>query len=90
LTTTNYWAGANWSRFCDPAIDRLIHRALNFQSNDPERADAAWAAVDRAVAAAAPIVPYANEISESLVSRRIGNYQYSPQWGPLLDQLWVR
>jgi ABC-type transport system substrate-binding protein/DNA-binding SARP family transcriptional activator len=90
LTTTNYWAGANWSRFCDPAIDRLIHRALNFQSNDPERADAAWAAVDRAVAAAAPIVPYANEISETLVSRRIGNYQYSPQWGPLLDQLWVR
>ena len=90
LTTTNYWAGANFSRFCDLAIDRLIHRALNLQSSDPERANAAWATVDRAVVAAAPIVPYADEISETLVSRRVGNYQYSPQWGPLVDQLWVR
>jgi hypothetical protein len=24
------------------------------------------------------------------VSRRVGNYQYNPQLGVLLDQLWVR
>ena len=23
------------------------------------------------------------------VSRRVGNYQYNPQWGALLDQMWV-
>jgi hypothetical protein len=23
------------------------------------------------------------------VSTRVGNYQYNPQWGGLLDQLWV-
>jgi hypothetical protein len=31
-----------------------------------------------------------NELQTTLVSRRVGNYQYNPQWGPLLDQLWVR
>jgi hypothetical protein len=25
-----------------------------------------------------------------LVARRVGNYQFSPIWGPLYDQLWVR
>jgi len=25
-----------------------------------------------------------------VVSRRVGNHQYSPQWGILLDQLWAR
>ena len=25
-----------------------------------------------------------------VVSSRVGNYQYNPQWGTLLDQLWVR
>jgi peptide/nickel transport system substrate-binding protein len=90
LTTTNYFAGNNFSRFCDPNVDRLIKRALRLQTTDPQRADAAWATVDRAVAGAAPIVPYADEISQTLVSRRVGNYQYSPQWGPLLEQLWVR
>jgi hypothetical protein len=24
-----------------------------------------------------------------LVSRRVGNYEFSPQWGTLVDQLWV-
>jgi hypothetical protein len=23
------------------------------------------------------------------LSRRLGDYEYSPQWGVLLDQLWV-
>jgi YVTN family beta-propeller protein len=89
LQTQNYWAGNNFSNFCAPAVDRLITRGLDLQTVDPSRADAAWARADRAVAAAAPIVPYANEISETLVSRRVGNYHYSPQWGPLLEQLWV-
>ena len=38
----------------------------------------------------APWVFMQNELQTTLVSRRVGNYQYNPQWGPLLDQLWVR
>jgi hypothetical protein len=26
----------------------------------------------------------------TLVSERVGNYQYHPLWGTLIDQLWVR
>jgi peptide/nickel transport system substrate-binding protein len=33
---------------------------------------------------------YANGRQIDFVSRRVGNYQYNPQWGALLDQLWVR
>ena len=31
-----------------------------------------------------------NERHVTLVSRRVRTYQYNPQWGVLLDQLWVR
>ena len=29
-----------------------------------------------------------NEVD--LISHRVGNYQYNPVWGALLDQLWIR
>jgi hypothetical protein len=40
--------------------------------------------------AVSPWVFLMNIISLEFVSARVGNYQYSPQWGILLDQLWVR
>jgi hypothetical protein len=36
------------------------------------------------------MVPTYNRQNVDLVSERVGNYQYHPQWGPLLDQLWVK
>jgi hypothetical protein len=39
---------------------------------------------------AAPAVPFANLRAVTLVSERVGNYQYHPLWGTLIDQLWVR
>ena len=41
--------------------------------------------VDRAAT-----VPFANDLELTLLSQRVGNYQFNPQWGVLLDQLWVR
>jgi hypothetical protein len=35
-------------------------------------------------------VPLFTPWSGDLVSQRVGNYQYNPGWGILLDQLWVR
>jgi hypothetical protein len=36
-------------------------------------------------------VPLTNPAAVAFVSRRVGDYQYSPQWGSVLyDQLWVR
>ena len=34
--------------------------------------------------------PVFNPGGIDLVSRRVKNYQHSPQWGLLVDQLWVR
>ena len=38
----------------------------------------------------APWVPVFTPSHASIVSKRVGNYQYNPEWGILLDQLWVR
>jgi hypothetical protein len=50
---------------------------------------AAWAAVDRALTAAA-WVPTVSLRGVELTSPRLGNYQYNPVWGFLADQAWVR
>jgi hypothetical protein len=31
-----------------------------------------------------------NLMTVVFVSKRVGNYQFHPQWGLLLDQLWVK
>jgi len=38
----------------------------------------------------APWVPLGTRYWVNLVSQRLGNYQSNPQWGPLVDQMWVR
>jgi peptide/nickel transport system substrate-binding protein len=76
--------------FCDPQIDAVIDRATQMQIDDPAAAGAPWAKVDRAIVDKAPYVWLVNSIAVEFVSERVGNYQYSQQWGTLLDQLWVR
>ena len=44
----------------------------------------------RAIVDQAPYVWLVNSIAVEFVSERVGNYQYSQQWGSLLDQMWVR
>jgi len=80
----------NVSEFCDPTTDRLVARAERLEPTDPQRAAATWAAVDRRVMSLAPVAPLYVQRYVDLVSRRAGNYEFSPQWGVLVDQLWVR
>ncbi len=80
----------NFAEFCDPAIDREMTRAGLLQTSDPEAASRLWAKVDRDVTDKAPWVAFANGVVVEVVSSRVGNYQYNPQFGSLLDQLWVR
>lgn len=37
----------------------------------------------------APVVPLVTPSITDFVSRRVGDYQYNPQLGVLIDQLWV-
>jgi peptide/nickel transport system substrate-binding protein len=78
------------SGFCDPRIDAMIDRATQMQLDDPAAAGQLWAEIDRAIVDQAPYVWLVNGIAVEFVSERVGNYQYSQQWGSLLDQMWVR
>jgi peptide/nickel transport system substrate-binding protein len=80
----------NFSQFCNRGIDGRIRRALALQTTDLYLADRLWARIDRAVVDQAPVAPLFTLQEVDIVSSRVGNYQYQPQWGALLDQLWVR
>jgi peptide/nickel transport system substrate-binding protein len=79
----------NYAGFCDQRIDREIDRATTHQINDPLAGAALWSRLDRDVMHQAPWLPYGNRREVDFVSRGVGNYEYNPQWGALLDQMWL-
>ena len=78
------------SQFCDRRTDRLIAHALRTETTDQIRANALWTQAERRIVDQAAAVPLFNPNAIELVSPRVGGVQRSPQWGLLLDQLWVR
>jgi len=81
---------SNTSQFCNRGVDRQIKRAAAVESSEPQAAAHLWHRIDERVTDLAPWVPLFNQTTAQLVSKRVGNYQYNPQWGVLVDQLWVR
>jgi YVTN family beta-propeller protein len=81
---------SNYARFCDATIDRRIGRALRLQEHDPAAANEAWAALDHDLTDEAPWVALYTPYSGDFLSKRAGNYQKHPFFGPLFGQLWVR
>ncbi|MEP7378902.1 MAG: ABC transporter substrate-binding protein [Chloroflexota bacterium] len=79
----------NLTHSCDAELDALMGHARDLQVTDPAAANEVWAQVDRAVTDLALWAPLVNEGSD-LVSSRVGNYQFSPALGPLLDLMWVQ
>jgi peptide/nickel transport system substrate-binding protein len=80
----------NVSEFCSPAIDAQIAKALGDELTDPEGANQLWARIDRELADQAPWIPLMTPQNADFASTRVGNYQFHPEFGALLDQLWVR
>jgi peptide/nickel transport system substrate-binding protein len=79
------------SQFCDPGIDRQMRKAQAEQVSDPTASRALWQRVDREITDTAPWVPLIASKNVYFLSKRVGNYQYSPAaMGMLIDQLWVR
>ena len=61
------------------------------QVTDPYAARGLWERVDRQIVDEAPWVPLLNATTVDMLSKRVGDYQYSPNgYGLLIDQLWVR
>jgi peptide/nickel transport system substrate-binding protein len=75
---------------CDPVLDREMRRGTALQLRQPERAAALWTRVDHEVADRAYWVPMVSLRSPQLVSKRVRNYQYSPVWGFIASQVWLR
>jgi YVTN family beta-propeller protein len=90
LSCRSYYQDSNEAEFCDPHADQLASQAQAAQLTDPATARSLWAQVDRTVTDQAPWVPILNFGDTTFVSARTGNYQQSPIYGPLLDQMWVR
>jgi YVTN family beta-propeller protein len=80
----------NYAEYCDPRVDKLATEAQAEQLTDPATARTLWAQVDRAVTDQAPWVPVFNGSWTVFVSSRVGNSQVHANYGPLLDQMWVR
>lgn len=76
--------------FCDTHLDRQVDRANAQQATNPAAARKLWESIDRHTVDQAPWVPLANPKVVDVLSKRVGNYQYSLSGGLLIDQLWVR
>ena len=84
----NAEGGVNVSQFCSPRLDDLVSQAR--RTPDAAEAADAWARIDRVLADEAPAVPLFALREADFVSKRVGNYVFSPQFGVLLDQMWVQ
>jgi peptide/nickel transport system substrate-binding protein len=82
--------GGNLGQFCDRSLDAKIASALSEEGTNPGLASTEWTRIDREVTDMAVEVPLGNQLNAGFVARRVGNFQYNPQWGMLVDQLWVR
>ncbi|HLF68222.1 MAG TPA: ABC transporter substrate-binding protein, partial [Gaiellaceae bacterium] len=81
----------DWSFFCDRRVDAQIARALELEATDQAVAAVAlWRRIERDIVDLAPWVPLFTPAGVDVVSERVGNYQYNPEWWTLLDQIWVR
>jgi hypothetical protein len=57
---------------------------------DQTAANRLWSKIDREIVDQAPWLPLHTYRQVNFVAKRVGNFQYNPQFGLLLDQLWVR
>jgi peptide/nickel transport system substrate-binding protein len=83
-------ANVNAAEFCDPRIDIQVQQALTLQARGLAAAAPSWAAIDHELVDQAPYVPLSNPRDLTVLSARVGNYQFHPYWNLLIDQLWVR
>jgi peptide/nickel transport system substrate-binding protein len=84
-------SNGNQAEICDPSYDRAFNRALAGQETDtPQAANRSWSEVDRMATDLAAWAPLYNARYLVVVSKRVGNIQSNPQWGVLVDQMWVQ
>ena len=83
-------ASPNIAAFCDKSIQAKMDQAESKSVSNPDAANAIWAEVDHEMTDQAPWVDMYNPKQIDFLSKRVGNYQWNPQWYILIDQLWVK
>jgi len=81
---------ANYAGYCDRQIDADIRRAETLAATNPGKSSELWAAIDRRITNASPWVPLYTPRWNDVLSSRLGNYEYNPMFGFLIDQAWVK
>jgi peptide/nickel transport system substrate-binding protein len=81
---------ANYAGYCDRRTDVDIRRAETLAATNPGASNELWAAIDRRIGIASPWVPLYTMRWNDVMSKRLGNYQYHPMLGFLIDQAWVK
>jgi peptide/nickel transport system substrate-binding protein len=83
-------ASPNIAAFCDKSIQAKMDQAEKVGVTNPDAANAIWAQVDHEMTDQAPWVDMYNPKQIDFLSKRVGNYQWNPQWYILIDQMWVK
>jgi peptide/nickel transport system substrate-binding protein len=82
-------ASINMAGFCDPTIEAEMTQALTLDALDKPAAAVAWAKVDRDLTDAAPAAALFQVNYLDLLSKRVGNFQFSSIYHMLFAQAWV-
>ena len=81
----------NISGFCDrKTVQPLMEQAIALGATRPQAAEPLWRQVDRRLTDLAVWLPLFNPKQIDLVSKRVGNYRWSPQLHLMPSLLWVR
>jgi peptide/nickel transport system substrate-binding protein len=83
-------ASPNIAAFCDKAIQAKMDQAEAKGVTDTNAANSIWQTVDHEMTDQAPWVDLFNPKQIDFLAKRVGNYQWNPQWYILIDQLWVK
>ena len=83
-------SSVNISGFCDKEIDAKMKEAMATAVTDKAKADKMWAEIDKAVADKAPAATLFTPKHVDFVSKRLGNFQFNPQYYFMVYQAWVQ
>jgi peptide/nickel transport system substrate-binding protein len=80
----------NIEEFCDPSIQAQMNQASQLGVQSPAAANQLWGKIDHEVTDQAAMDVLVNPNVVTFVSKRVGNFEFNPQWEYLIDQSWVQ
>ena len=83
-------SSVNISGFCDKEVDAKMKEAMATAVTDPAKADKMWSDIDKMVTDKAPAAFLFTPKHVDFVSKRLGNFQFNPQYYWMVFQSWVQ